>query len=300
VIADLIILTRGNLRSIIGIPTLVGGIVLVQGLLAPRVFEVPLVVSPVSSRLGATSGGIAASVLGASMMGGLQSTPALVARLARLDGVLLRVAKQPVNGGSIRVIDKLRGESAGEVTDRSALVAMKEVISATADPQTGLVSVRVAATDSAMVRLISSSILTETSEAFLQASRAQATALKLAQEARLDTARRRLSEAEEAMRSFRSSNRAVTAVSSASLTEAKLRRNLTLAEDLYRRAAEERESAASRELEETPALVIVDGIPSELQPRSRGLLLRTILWSTFALVIVLMVLRARIVALKGA
>ena len=293
-ITDLLAEARRHAGWVLGIPALVGALVIGVGLLLPRTYEVSVVVSPVSSRPSLGSAGLAASVLGASMLGGLQSTPTLVARLARLDGVLLGVAHAPSGTGDARIIDRLQDESPGEVSDRDALERMRKVISATSDVQTGLVTLRVSAKDSAMVRLVTSRILSATSDAFVQASRAHASALKHAQDQRLDSASRRLRSAEEAMLSFRSTNRSASDVSTAALREARLRRDLDLAENLYSRAAEEREIAASKELEETPALVVVDGLPTEIQPRSRGLLLRAVLWSGLALVLILLGLQLRL------
>jgi uncharacterized protein involved in exopolysaccharide biosynthesis len=143
-----------------------------------------------------------------------------------------------------------------------------------------------------MVRLVADRILAATSEAFIQAARAHASAIKSAQDERVAAATKRLAAAEDELRRFRAANRSASDFAASTVVQARLERELEVAEEVYRRATEDRETAASRELDETPAVVVVDGVPAELQPRSRRLLLKAILWSGLAFVLVLLALQA--------
>lgn len=287
---DIVLAVRMHLRLVIGIPAVVGGSVLVVGLLTPRSYEGKVVVSPVTSTMDASGASIAASVLGGVSLGGIRSTATLVSRLARLDGVLFKVAMEPLDDNGLRVVDRLRGKGPGEVSDRDALVEMRKTVSSAADAKSGLVTITITAKDSAVLRLISGKLLTYTSAAFVDAVRAQASALKHAQDARVENAQRELSRAEDALLKWRQANRSSSQFSDASLTQRRLERELSVAEQLYVQVVTQREAAASQELEETPALVVVDGLPARLRNKSRGLIVLTVLWTVFSLLAVLLVL----------
>jgi uncharacterized protein involved in exopolysaccharide biosynthesis len=283
---------RRNLVWVLLVPAVVGVTVIVIGLVRPPEYEGSVVVAPVSNRQGLSGMNLAATVLGSAATGGFQSTPVLVSRLARLDGVLLSVATEPVDGSGMRVIDRLKEKSAGGVDDRDALAEMRTVVSSTADNHSGLVTVRVTARDSGLVRLIATKVLEYTSAAFGDATRAQAAALKHAQDGRLDAALHRLVRAEDTLREFSRANRATSMYAEAAVTARRLERDLRIAEELYTQAVSERESAAARELEASPALVVVDDLPDRIRRKSRGLALKAVWWSALALAVVLLALTA--------
>src|SRR5690348_5488028 len=62
--------------------------VLIRG----RSYEAVALLAPVSSRQMSMAGGLAASLIGAQALGGVQATPAFIVRLARMNGVLASVA----------------------------------------------------------------------------------------------------------------------------------------------------------------------------------------------------------------
>lgn len=289
-IGEIVLAVRRHLRIVMGIPAAVGGAVLVVGLLTPRSYEGKVVVSPVTSALDASGASLAASVLGGVSLGGIRSTATLVSRLARLDGVLFKVAMEQVNDSGLRVVDRLKGKGAGRVSDRDALAEMRKTVTSAADSKSGLVAITVTAKDSALVRLISEKLLAYTSAAFVDAVRAQASALKHAQDSRVANARLELSRAEDALLKWRQANRSSNQFSVASLTQRRLERELSVAEQLYTQVVTQREAAASQELEETPALVVVDGLPDRLRTESRGLAALTALWTAFSFLAVMMVL----------
>ena len=291
-IGDIVLAIRHHLWILVGGPVAVGVSVLIVGVLTPRSYEGKVVVSPVTSTLDASGASLAASVLGGVSLGGIRSTATLVSRLARLDGVLFQVAMEPLNDTGLRVVDRLKGKDAGEVSDRDALEEMRKTVTSAADTKSGLVAITVTAKDSALVRLIVEKLLAYTSTAFVDAVRAQASALKHAQDARVDNAQLELSRAEDALLKWRQANRSSNQFADASLTQRRLERELSIAEQLYIQVVTQREAAASQELEETPALVIIDGLPRRLRTKSRGLLLLTTLWGAFTCAAILVALLA--------
>ncbi len=271
-----VVLKRWRLIATI---TLGGALALtVALLLRPRRYEAAVTVASVTSRSGLAGAGLAASFLGAPVLGGVQSTPAFVTRLARMDGVLLKVAHTEVAPG-LRFIDSLLGEPAGVVSAERALRAMRRLVSVRADLQTGLVTLSAEHKDSAMARRALQGVLRAAGEAFVEASRAQASMLRTAQDLRVDSAHKRLTLAEERFRQFLGANRIVAPFSEASVVRQRLERELHLAETVHGQAVTDRETAIAKELEETPALVVVDPLPAQLTRATRGIAIRAILLS---------------------
>jgi hypothetical protein len=247
-------------------------------LLAPRRYSAVTTLATVTSRTGLADRGLAASLLGAQAIGGVQPTPAFVTRLFRLPGVMERVAQSPAAGPERgRLIDALERRDSGKVNRERALETMRKVISVTADGQTGLITVRAVHRDSANIRLAVTRFMADVSQAFRNASRAQAVELRQAQEARVDSAARRLAVARERLVRFASANRIVAPYSIASVQREQLEQDVRLAETVYGQAVSDRESAAAKELEETPALVIVDPLPAVLPREPRGTVWRSLL-----------------------
>lgn len=269
-----VILARWRLIAAVS----VGGALLlgIALLLRPRRYEATVTVASVTSRTGLSGAGLAATFLGTPTLGGVQSTPAFVTRLARLDGVLLHVGQLPV-GGATRLIDSLEGKGAGAVSPHRLLRKMRELTSVRADLQTGLVTITMRHRDSALVRRAIGGVLEAAEEAFINASRAQASMLRRAQDLRVDSAQKRLTVAEERLRQFLGSNRVVAPYSEASVVRQRLERELRLAETVHSQAVTDRENAVAKELEETPALVIVDPLPAQLRPAPRGIVVRVAL-----------------------
>jgi uncharacterized protein involved in exopolysaccharide biosynthesis len=124
-------------------------------------------------------------------------------------------------------------------------------------------------------------------------SRAQASAKRVAQAERVDSARRQLRRAEERSLSFLASNRAFTQYSPASISRQQLEREVTAAQSVYSQARSDYESAVARELEETPAVVVVDSIPNRLLPDPLHIPLKLVLATTLALILSTLVMWAR-------
>jgi hypothetical protein len=238
-----------------------------------------------NARISGLSGGLSA-ILGSAQLGGIQSTPYFISKLILLRSVIIKVASERVadaRGGTVieRVLEERGPIKLGRVEP-----AMRKAVSAEVDKQTGLITVETTLPDSAVARLITRRLTETASETFVRVSRAQATSQRTAQAERVDSAQRQLARAEERSRTFASANRAYTAFSEASVTRRQVERELTNAQTVYSQARADYETAVARELEETPAVVVVDSIPGRLLPDPRHIPLKLVLASALALLIV--------------
>jgi len=259
-------------------------------LIPERKYTATVVLAAVpNARTSALSGGLSA-ILGSAQLGGIQSTPYFIAKLILLRSVIMQVASERVGdtrGGTVieRVLEERAPIKPGRVEP-----AMRKAVSAEVDKQTGLITVETTLPDSAVARFITRR-LTETAGAtFVRVSRAQATSQRTAQAERVDSAERQLRRAEERSRGFASSNRAYTMFSEASVVRRELEREVTNAQTVYSQARADYENALARELEETPAVVVVDSIPNRLLPDSRHVPLKLVLASALAFLVVTLIL----------
>src|SRR6478672_7968985 len=237
-----------------------------------------------NARTSALSGGLSA-ILGSAQLGGVQSTPYFIAKLILLRSVIMQVASERVadtRGGTVieRVLEERAPIKPGRVEP-----AMRKAVSAEVDKQTGLITVETTLGDSAAARFVTRRLTETASAAFVRVSRAQATSQRAAQAERVDSAQRQLQRAEERSREFNSSNRAYTAFSEASVTRRQLEREASNAQTVYSQARTDYETAVARELEETPAVVVVDSIPARLLPDPRHTPLKLVLATALAFLV---------------
>jgi uncharacterized protein involved in exopolysaccharide biosynthesis len=287
-----VLLHRRGLVMLLAVATLAS---VAFALLRPRKFDATVTLATVGNpRLGGLSGGLAASVLGGVGLNlGLQPTPAIMARLVTIDGVLLRVGSTPF-GDSDLLSAAARKPSAGLAYERR-LRAMRKVLSASFDRQTGLVAVRALHRDSAVARLLVTRAVEEASAAFVQGAKAQAAELRDAQSVRVDSAAAQLRAAEQALVVFMRANRDVPPYAMASVELSRLQRSVDLARDVFDQAVGDREAAIAKVLEDTPAVVIMDGLPSALplRPRFGSLIVAGTVFVTFLVGILAILLWTR-------
>lgn len=225
------------------------------------------VASPKMGSLGGAGGLAAAASLlgGAGGSIGLQSSPALVVKFADMDGVLRSVALSPAGpGAKDLVIERLAEEPLEDIPSNRIERIMRKYIHSSYDRSTGIIDINVTHKDSAVARVIATRIVTETRNKFTQAVRAQATELKNAQEQRVAVAEQELARAEAQMQAFQQANRQFQSFSSAAVERDRLQRNVQRAQEVLNNAVNDRESARSKELEDTPAVVVIDPLPARL------------------------------------
>ena len=267
---------------------------LVAVLVPSREYTASVVLAAVpNARNNALAGGLTA-ILGSAQLGGVQSTPYFIAKLLLLRSVITNVAAERVpdaRGGT--VIERILEEPAAEIRPTSVEPAMRDILSAEVDKQTGLIALRATHTDSAVVRQVATRLVETASQTFMRVSRAQASSQRVAQAERVDSARRQLRRAEERALSFLSANRAYTSFSPASISRQQVEREVNSAQTVYSQARADYESAVARELEETPAVVVVDPIPSRLLPDPRRVPLKLVLATALGLIAATIVLIAK-------
>jgi uncharacterized protein involved in exopolysaccharide biosynthesis len=263
-------------------------------LVPPRRYTASMVLAAVpNARTSALSGGLTA-ILGSAQLGGIQSTPYFIAKLLLLRSVITEVASERVKdarGGT--VIERVLEQPASKIRPSRIEPAMRAILSAEVDKQTGLISIRATHTDSAVVRQVATRLVETASETFKRVSRAQAASQRAAQGERVDSARRQLRRAEERLVAFLSANRSYTSFSRAAVSRQQLEREVVDARTVYSQARADYDAAAGRELEETPAVVVVDSIPTRLLPDPRRLLLKLVLASALGLLVATLVLWSR-------
>lgn len=230
-------------------------------------YEASVTVSAVGTQRsipGGGAAGLAAEMLNLTGNTGMQATPALIARIAHLQSVLLGVASSRAPDDSVSIIERLIGRPGTRPPNAVILRRMGRVITPSWDRESGLVTIRVVHSDSALARAIADRTVDGIKRAFREASRAQATELREAQEARLDSASRQLRHAEEQLIQFLASNRVITPYSTAQAQFQSLQRAVDVAQSVYLQVRTEREAAVGKELEETPAMVVLDSVPAVL------------------------------------
>jgi len=263
-------------RLLFGIPValLVGAVGV--SLLLPRQYEASTMVAAVSparpiSALGSLAG--AAAALGGITLDqtGITSTPDFIASLLLSRRILTNVGLHDAGlRPGLPLIDVVRGEPV-EAPDIARL--LKRIIDVDVATITGLVTLTVRHRDSAVAREVNEVMLQELRRSFSQIIRQQAEAMQLAQTDRVDSARKQLTNADVALRRFLQANRAVAEYSTAAVERDRLRQDLDLAQAVYRQAVTDREGATARALQDVPAVVVVDPLPSWLPLRPRYLVL---------------------------
>jgi len=236
-------------------------------LLQRRKYEAAMTLTTVDGG-GILSGGIAATLLAGSTRGGLQATPPFVVQLAQLPGVLRTVGDAPLTAGSSTTILERVAQVTGtdSITFRMVPEVLGGMITASIQRETGTIALQVRSRDSALARAMAHRVVEIVGRTFVEASRSQASEMRRAQQERVDSATSQLDKAERDLLAFSSRNRAPTPFSSAVVERRRLERAQQVAEQVYLRAVSDRDAAIAKELEETPAVVVLDSLPASLPP----------------------------------
>jgi uncharacterized protein involved in exopolysaccharide biosynthesis len=243
-------------------------------LLLPRRFAAEVTLASIGPNragggLGALSGSL--GLLGAAQ-GGVSASPAMVRSLLE----------------SRRVAEQVAAKVYGHPLEEKQLVEFRRVIHVDVSRETGLINVALVHRDSSLARRACLALISEVTAAFTEISRAQGRQQRAALEERVDSAGRQLARAEEAAQEFAASNRVVSAFSERSVESSRRQRNVQLAQTVYFQAVSERDAALAHELEQAPAVVVVDPLPQRLPVASRKSLLIAALTGVATLCLVLL------------
>lgn len=270
-------------RLLVGAVGAVSLAVLAVLLLMPQRYQAVMTLSTVSSSA-LQPGGLAASLLAAASQGGLQATPPFLVELMHMPGVLTQVAESKLSeGSSERVIDRIaRSSGADSIRVYRIPEVMQGLMRTSVQRETGTITLTVTHKDSVLARAVAQRLVDEVGRAFVQAAKAQANELRRAQQARVDSASRQLGQAQDNLIAFLRRNRAVPAYSPDAVVQQRLQRAVDLAQQVYGLAVTDREAAIAKELQDTPALVVIDSLPRRLPPVPRHRLLKLLLTVVFA------------------
>ena len=269
--------------------------------LAPRKYEGTMVLVPVQGPHASAALAGAASFLGGSLdLGstGFDATRDVVAYLLRARTVLLAVAEQPYRGRPVAVAIVKREPKVGD--EELLLRDLRHALRVTTSKETGFVTMSVQAVDSGAVRAFLGAVTDETQRLFAEVARSQARQLLRAQERRLDSASAELKRSEDRLLRFDEGNRVLTVRSRMSLERARLEREVSDATRVYEQVITDRQSAIARELEEAPAIAVVEPLPTVMPPKPRRLLFRSVLLGASVALVGLLVVVTRELARSSA
>lgn len=238
--------------------------------LTARRYEARAVLATVSSaRMSGSVSGLGALSQLAGVLPSDVASPELVAQVLTSRRVLLAIAAAPMGGMSAeRVIDRAVGGRKQLDVDHVER-EMRKLISVTFDRRTGLLQIVAQHRDTALARQLVALDIRIGGDAFTEILRSQATAQREGQEARVRLTETNLRAAERALVAFLNENRAVAPYSLAALEQQRLQREISVAQEAYTSAVTAQEAAYARQLEQTPAVVIVDPVPPQLTPVPR-------------------------------
>lgn len=257
--------------------------------LTRRRYEGTMVLVPVQGNRASAGLAGAASFLGGRLdLGstGFDATRDVVAYLLRARTVLLAAAEKPYNGRPVAIPIVKREPKHGD--EEMLLRALRRALRVTTSKETGFVTVSAQAPDSGAVRAFLIAVTDETQSLFAQVARSQARQLLRAQERRLDSAEAELRRAEDRLLRF-DEGKLLTPRPRLRLERARLERSVTDAARVYEQVTTDRQSAIARELEEAPAIAVVEQLPALLPPKPRRVVFRSVLVGVSAALLGLLV-----------
>ena len=235
----------------------------------PQKYAASVTVAPVgSARQLNLPSSIAGSLLG-SMNGGIQATPVFVARLARLRGVLDEVASSQIPGRGQKVIEGVLRRPLAKIPPHKFSQELDKRLQTSIDRESGTVTFVAALADSALARVVVNLLVESVSRTYTRAMKSQAGALVEAQAARVDSAAKRVRQANAALVNFTAANRVIPTTSPLWIEQQRLQESAMIAQTIYTQAVTELENARGKAIEDAPALVVLDPAPAALTPRDR-------------------------------
>jgi capsule polysaccharide export protein KpsE/RkpR len=278
-------LLENRRRIVLGV-ILIAGAVGAWSLMRPRKYKAELSITPVTSNRSGQALGNLAALTGAALQTGYTLTPQRMVELLRSRAVLAGVGLSTTSSAQQRVVDRMLGERYKNDDAESVARQLSRIITVGSNKETGTVTLAVAHKDSALARLIASRVVDSASQIFVRTARAQATQLRLAQEARVANAANQLSTAEERLREFNFANRAAPPFSVQGIERDRLARQIRFAEQAYTQAMTERETAFARELEATPTVVVQDPLPITLPKVRKRVIMKTVVAAVVSAVMI--------------
>lgn len=211
-------------------------------------------------------GGGIASLLGSQLaalpLGGSQSSPQLLGDLLTTDAVLRHVvnAAFPWQGQAqtLVTIYGLAAKPRPELRDYLATAKLKKALSVDVDIRTGIVRFAVEAYTPELALAVAETTLAALNEANVNLRKRRGGAERAFTAQRSADARLILAAAESTLALFNQTNRNVQTSATLQLEQARLRRNVDMAQQLFLQLRLQEEQAALQELRSTPAISVID------------------------------------------
>lgn len=241
-------------------------------------YVAPVVMTTVSApRSGLPLSGAASLLAGGLGLnaGGLTSTPAVVSYLLTSRSVLDTAARHDLRGRWLA--EAVTGRELRAERPEAVVRALRKPIRVTHSKETGFISMQVESRDSAAARALADRVVELTQRTFIELQQSQARQLRAAQARRLDSARRVLRTAEDRVLGFELRNRVIPPNTRLSYEHERLDRARSHAQQSYEAAMTDNQAALARELENVPAVVLVEGLPAALPIKERETMLRALL-----------------------
>lgn len=264
-----------------GLSLLSGALWVALALRAPRTYTAETAFIPQSRSSGTNLPGFAAQLginLGSSDG---SSSPDFFVDLVRSRMILHPVARDSFDfrdaggravRGTLAQFYGLAGETPALATE-SVIRRLQQDVAAGANIKTGVVTVRVQATQSAVAAQIADRLLAEVHEFNIRSRQRQAAADRRFAEQRLAELRQELRLAEDRLQSFLEANRNTT-TPRLTLQLERLQRDVMMQQTLYTALAQSYGQAKMEELRDTPAIATVEAPEAPVLPDKRQLPLK--------------------------
>jgi uncharacterized protein involved in exopolysaccharide biosynthesis len=201
----------------------------------------------------------------ASQIGGLplsgQSSPQLFGDLLTTDAVLRRVTRAtfPWMGKMVRLTNVYGYDGKPEgLREFSTVTKLRAALSVDVNNRTGVVRFEVEARSPELAEAIAESTLAALNQANIALRQARAGAERTFTAGRAEQARKDLAEAEGVLAAFYQRNRTITGSPALQMEEARLRRAVDMAQQVYVQLRLQEEQAAVQEVRNTPAISVID------------------------------------------
>jgi len=212
--------------------------------------------------LGSGIASLLGSQLAALPLGGSQSSPQLLADLLTTDAVLRHVvnAAFPWQGQSqtLETIYGVASKGRPELRDYLAIRKLRQALSVDVDVRTGIVHFGVEAYTPELALAIAETTLAALNEANLALRQRRGSTERAFTAQRSADARRLLAAAESTLALFNQTNRNLQSSATLQLEQARLRRNVDMAQQLFLQLQLQEEQAALQELRNTPTISVID------------------------------------------
>ena len=246
-------------------------------LLTPRSWRAEAAILPISNNTGGSLAGVAAQFgLNVPSADPTQSPAYYVEVLRSRDLMERLIAKQ---GGPASLATQF------DVTDadsnrlhESVLQRLRDVTDAAADPKSGVVKLSILAPDPALAASLAQQLLALAQAMNVERRQARAHAEREFATRRVDAAMAQVRQAEDALREFRSANRSVRGSPSLELTQSRLERGITDAQQIVNALRQLEEQSRLDELRDTPMFTMVQAPAIPRLPEGR----KTVIFSVLA------------------